>query len=171
MIGTRKTFSMTTDFRVRQAQAADAPVLAQLRWAFKQEDHEGDSSAPARSMTQAEQWIRERLDGGQWLAWVAESGTEICGHVFLHLVERVPDPYEDNTPVGYVTNFYVSPAYRNLGFGAALLKALRQHAQELGSDVLIVWPSERSVPVYRRAGFRQVSCEGETLLMELRLAE
>ncbi|MFI0902454.1 GNAT family N-acetyltransferase [Streptomyces sioyaensis] len=145
---------MTTDFRVRQAQAVDAPVLARLRWAFKQEDHEGGSSAPARSMTQAEQWIRERLDGGQWLAWVVERGAEICGHVFLHLVERVPDPYEDNTPVGYVTNFYVMPEYRNLGLGAALLKALRQHAQELGSDVLIVWPSERSVPVYRRAGFR-----------------
>lgn len=145
---------MTTDFRVRRARPADAPELARLRWAFKQEDNKGGSSAPARSMTQAEQWFRERLDGGQWPVWVAESGTEICGHVFLHLVERVPDPYGDDSPLGYVTNFYVLPRYRNHGCGTALLQALRQHARELDTDVLIVWPSERSVPVYRRAGFR-----------------
>ncbi|MEV0373634.1 GNAT family N-acetyltransferase [Streptomyces sp. NPDC050636] len=145
---------MTTDFHVRQARAADAPVLARLRWEFKQEDHAGDPSAPVRSMKEAEQWIRERLDSRRWLAWVVESGGEICGHVFLHLIERVPEPYEDNTPVGYVTNFYVAPSQRNRGFGAALLDALRLHAQHHGMDTLIVWPSERSVPLYQRAGFQ-----------------
>ncbi|MGP8296745.1 GNAT family N-acetyltransferase [Streptomyces inhibens] len=145
---------MTTDVHVRQARAADAPVLARLRWAFKQEDHQGDPSAPVRSVRQAEQWLQERLAGGSWLAWVAESGGEICGHVFLHLVERVPEPYEDNTPVGYVTNFYVVPGHRNRGLGAALLEALQRHTRGGSMDVLIVWPSERSVPLYRRAGFQ-----------------
>ncbi|AOP51273.1 GNAT family N-acetyltransferase [Streptomyces lydicus] len=144
---------MTSDFHVRQACAADAPVLARLRWAFKQEDHEGDLSTPVRSVKQAEQWIRERLDSGRWLAWVVENGEEICGHVFLHLVERVPEPYEDATPIGYVTNFYVVPEYRNRGFGGALLAELKTRAQNTGMDVLIVWPSDRSVPLYRRAGF------------------
>lgn len=41
-IGVRETAPMTTDFHVRQAHAADAPVLARLRWAFKQEEHAGD---------------------------------------------------------------------------------------------------------------------------------
>ncbi len=145
---------MTTDSYVRQARVADAPALARLRWAFKQEDYEGDPPSPARSMDQAEQWIRERLDGGRWLAWVLEIGEEICGHVFLHLVERIPEPYEENTPVGYVTNFYVVPSQRNRGLGTALLEALKLHARGLGMDVLIVWPSERSDPLYRRAGFQ-----------------
>jgi GNAT superfamily N-acetyltransferase len=144
---------MTADFRVRQASAADAAELARLRWAFKEEDPPADPSAPVRSVAHAEQWIRERLDGGRWLAWVVDGGGEICGHVFLHLVERVPAPYEDNTPVGYVTNFYVVPAHRNRGFGAALLAALQRHARSRGVDDLIVWPSERSVSLYRRAGF------------------
>ncbi|MFD0162998.1 GNAT family N-acetyltransferase [Streptomyces decoyicus] len=149
---------MTTDVHVRRARAADAPVLARLRWASKQEDREGDPSAPVRPVAQAEQWIQKRLARGSWLAWVAESGGEIRGHVFLHLVERVPEPYEDNTPVGYVTNFYVVPGHRNRGLGAALLEALQRHARGRGMDVLIVWPSERSVPLYRRAGF-QASAE------------
>ncbi|WP_255954547.1 GNAT family N-acetyltransferase [Streptomyces odontomachi] len=145
---------MITDVNVREADAADAPVLARLRWAFKQEDHDGDLSEPVRPMKHAEDWIRDRLASKRWLAWVAESHGEICGHVFLHLVERIPEPYEDNTPVGYVTNFYVVPEHRNRGFGAALLQALRRHAQDSGIDVLIVWPSEGSVPLYRRSGFQ-----------------
>ncbi|MFF5012127.1 GNAT family N-acetyltransferase [Streptomyces sp. NPDC001165] len=145
---------MRTDVHVREAGAADAPVLAGLRWAFKHEDREGDRSEPLRSVSHAEDWIRERLASKRWLAWIAESDGEICGHVFLHLVERTPEPYEDNTPIGYVTNFYVVPEHRNRGFGAALLEALRRHAQGSSMDVLIVWPSERSVPLYRRSGFQ-----------------
>ncbi len=138
---------------VHDAVGADAPALARLRWAFKQEDHEGDPPSPTRSMDQAERWIRERLASGSWLAWVLEIEQEIRGHLFLHLVERIPEPYEDNTPVGYVTNFYVVPSQRNRGFGTALLEALQLHARSEGMDVLIVWPSERSASLYRRAGF------------------
>ncbi|POX38077.1 GNAT family N-acetyltransferase [Streptomyces sp. Ru73] len=145
---------LTTDVRVRRARTADVPELARLRWAFKEEDHDGAPPATARPVREAEEWIRERLAGGRWPAWVAECGGEVCGHVFLHLVERVPEPYEDNTPVGYVTNFYVVPSRRDRGLGTALLDALRLHARRAGTDVLIVWPSERSAPLYRRAGFR-----------------
>jgi GNAT superfamily N-acetyltransferase len=146
---------VTTDFRVRQAHAADAPVLVRLRWAFKREDYEEEQepSAPARPVAEAEEWLRERLGGGRWLAWVVESGGETCGHVFLQLVERMPEPYEDNTPIGYVTNFYVVPSRRGRGFGTAMLEALREYARSRGIEVLIVWPSERSAPLYRRAGF------------------
>jgi GNAT superfamily N-acetyltransferase len=144
---------VSTDVHTRQAGAADAPALARLRWAFMQEDHEGDPATPVRSVAGAEEWIRDRLDGDRWLAWVAEADGEIRGHVFLQLVERAPEPYEDNRPVGYVTNFYVVPAYRNRGFGAALLAVLLRYARSRGTDSLIVWPSERSAPLYRRAGF------------------
>ncbi|MCW7988697.1 hypothetical protein XF35_26480 [Streptomyces platensis subsp. clarensis] len=145
---------MTTDFAVRPARPADARPLAELRWTFKQEDQEGQSAAPTRPLEEAERWIRDRLSNGQWLAWVSESGGEICGHVFLCLVERMPDPYSDNTPVGYVTNFYVTPSQRNKGAGSALLEALKQHTRSVGFDTLIVWPSERSSPLWQRSGFR-----------------
>ncbi|MGW7265931.1 N-acetyltransferase family protein [Streptomyces sp. NPDC054842] len=149
---------MTTDFLVRRAEATDASELARLRWAFKQEehrqDHGGDAPEPLHSVTRAERWIRKRLHDGRWLAWVAEEDGAIRGHVFLNLVERVPDPYEDNSPLGYVTNFYVIPGSRNRGYGAALLDALRRHARTADLNVLVVWPSERSAPLYGRAGFR-----------------
>ncbi|MFE5482266.1 GNAT family N-acetyltransferase [Streptomyces sp. NPDC056527] len=144
---------MTTGFIVRPARPADARALAELRWTFKQEDHEGQAPTPARPPHEAEQWIRDRLDDGRWLAWVAESGGEIFGHVFLCPVERMPEPYGDDNPLGYVTNFFVLPSQRNKGAGSALLEALKRHSRGTGFEGLIVWPSERSTPLYRRSGF------------------
>lgn len=149
-----QTGSMTTDFAVRPALPADAPALARLRWEFKREDHGGRPPTPARPVEEAARWLHDRLRDGHWLAWVAESAGGICGHVFLCPVERVPDPYGDNTPIGYATNFYVSPAQRNQGVGAALLDALNQHCRTAGFDTLVAWPSERSSPLWQRAGFQ-----------------
>ncbi|MFG2776221.1 GNAT family N-acetyltransferase [Streptomyces sp. NPDC048350] len=145
---------MTTDFIVRSARPTDARALAELRWTFKQGDHEGQPPGHARPLEEAEHWIRGRLSDGHWLAWVVETEGEICGHVFLCLVERMPEPYGDNNPVGYVTNFFVMPAQRNKGAGSALLEALKQHSLSAGLEGLIVWPSERSTPLYRRSGFQ-----------------
>ncbi len=128
-------------------------MLAELRWAFKREDHEGPAPAE-RPVAEAEEWLRERLGGGRWPVWVVESEGAVRGHVFLHLVERVPEPFADNDPLGYVTNFYVAPPFRNRGAGAALLAAVDAYAQQAGLNTLIVWPSERSAPLYRRSGFR-----------------
>jgi len=144
---------MTPELIVRSARPADARTLAVLRWTFKQEEHEATSVSP-RPLEEAEKWIHDRLSDGQWLAWVVETDGEICGHVFLCLVERVPEPYGDNNPLGYVTNFFVMPSHRNKGAGAALLEALKRHAHRAGLDTLIVWPSERSTPLYRRSGFQ-----------------
>ncbi|MDG4857837.1 GNAT family N-acetyltransferase [Streptomyces sp. T-3] len=145
---------MTTDFTVRLARPADARPLAEMRWTFKQEDHEGQPPAPARPLEEAEHWIRDRLSDGRWLAWVAETRGELCGHVFLCLVERMPDPFSGNSPVGYVTNFYVTPSQRNKGAGSALLEVLKQYAHRADFDTLIVWPSERSSPLWQRSGFQ-----------------
>ncbi|MFB7368464.1 GNAT family N-acetyltransferase [Streptomyces sp. NPDC056222] len=146
---------MTNDFTVRPARPADAARLAELRWTFKHEDHEGQPPTPVRRpLEEAEHWIRDRLTDGRWLAWVAETEGEICGHVFLCLVERMPEPYEDNNPVGYVTNFFVTPPQRNQGAGSALLGALKQHSCSAGLEGLIVWPSERSTPLYQGFGFQ-----------------
>ncbi|MFG2991824.1 GNAT family N-acetyltransferase [Streptomyces sp. NPDC048257] len=60
----------------------------------------------------------------------------------------------DNNPVGYVTNFFVLPSQRNKGAGSALLEALKQHSHSADLEGLIVWPSERSTPLYQGFGFQ-----------------
>ncbi|GAA2073778.1 GNAT family N-acetyltransferase [Actinomadura alba] len=155
---------MTADFTVRRPQPADAPALAELRWAFKREDDEGPPHGAVLPTGEAERWIRDRLGGGRWLARVAEADGEIRGHVFLHLVERMPDPYGESAPIGYTTNFYVMPGRRNQGIGSALLQALDEYARRMALDTLIVWPGERSASLYRRSG-----CHTPGELLELPL--
>jgi len=57
--------------------------------------------------------------------------------------------------LGYVTNFYVIPEQRNRGLGTALLDAVHRYARTHTLDTLIVWPSERSAPLYQRRGYGQ----------------
>jgi ribosomal protein S18 acetylase RimI-like enzyme len=142
-----------TDFRIRLATAGDAPALARLRWRFKQEDGAEPLPGEPDFLIRCEHWLRGRLQD-RWLAWVAEADAgDICGHVFLGRVEKVPDPVHGYEELGYVTNFYVIPEWRDRGLGRALLDAMQRYGRENSLDTLIVWPSERSAPLYQRAGF------------------
>jgi GNAT superfamily N-acetyltransferase len=48
---------------------------------------------------------------------------------------------------------YVVPEHRDAGVGRYLLDALVAHADAEGLERVVLSPSERSVPFYRRAGF------------------
>lgn len=145
------TTSVTT---IRSATGADAAELARLRWEFKLEEEPGASEAGAREafLADCEAWLRDRLEG-IWEAWVAEVGERIVGHVFVSVVERMPSPVGIDAPIGYVTNFFVVPEHRSRGIGAMLLEAVNDHARRAPLCTLIVWPSERSDPLYRRHGY------------------
>ena len=66
---------------------------------------------------------------------------------------------------GYVTNVYTRPAYRNQGIGTQLMSNVTAWAKQQNFENLIVWPSERSVPFYGRAGFVE---DVEALSFEIR---
>ncbi|GIG64194.1 GNAT family N-acetyltransferase [Phytomonospora endophytica] len=138
---------------IRRAEPADAAALARLRWRFKAEDATPPNRPAAKDPATAERWIAERLARADWIAWVAEEDGEVVAHVFLAIVERVPDPYEPNEPLGYLTNFYTVPEHRGRGHGGRLLAAAREYAAARPLETVIVWPSERSEELYRREGF------------------
>jgi GNAT superfamily N-acetyltransferase len=142
-----------TEYNIRPATADDAAALAQLRWRFKVEDDDDIRRDEQVFLAGCERWLRDRLTGN-WLAWVADVDETICGHLFLNRVEKVPEPSASADELGYVTNFYVVPQWRNRGVGRALLDAMRVYAHGRNLDTLIVWPSERSAPLYGRAGFQ-----------------
>jgi GNAT superfamily N-acetyltransferase len=48
---------------------------------------------------------------------------------------------------------YVEPARRDEGLGARLLDAAMVYAREHDAAEAVVWPTPRSVSLYRRAGF------------------
>jgi len=140
--------------RIRRAVIDDAPVLARMRAEFRLTDA-GLVSPPSPSfLAGLESWLRDRLAGPAWLAWVAvEADGSIVGHVFLQVIEKIPKPLPGPSSIGYLTNFYVVPTWRGRGIGGALLNALRDHARAAGFYFVIESASTESVPLYRRHGY------------------
>lgn len=99
-------------------------------------------------------WMRERLaPGTAWRCFVAMRNGNITGHVWITVIEKVPNPGSGEPERhAYLTNLYVRPAERG-GTGSALLEAALAWCREQRVDTVILWPSERSRTLYARYGF------------------
>ena len=64
----------------------------------------------------------------------------------------MPNPVDERERHAYLSNLYVQPAARG-GIGTRLLEAALDWAGANGVDRVVLWPSERSVTLYRRHGF------------------
>jgi GNAT superfamily N-acetyltransferase len=141
---------------LRPAVAGDADELARLRWEFRIEDDTQASMTFVEFLAGFRRFATRALgDPERWRAWIAEDDGRMVGCVWLQLVERIPHPglRDGERPIAYVTNMYVAPPLRNGGLGRRLLDAAVGFARERRAGVAIVWPSERSLPFYERAGF------------------
>ena len=141
--------------RVRQAEQGDTAELARLRWMFRVEDQAGCSQSDFCQRFEA--WFLEALASRQWIVAVTESGEgSLCGCMYVQCIAKVPSPGQIHRSWGYVTNAYVEPPYRGKALGRRMLDLLIETARLQELEFLIVWPSERAVPFYQRAGFRPV---------------
>lgn len=151
---------------IRLAAPADASELARMRYEFRvalNPPSEPESAFVERCAA----WMSERLGPhSNWRCWVAEEAGAICGHLWLQLIEKVPNPVPEQELHGYVTNVYVRPGLRGAGVGASLVEAALAFCRAEGVDSVILWPTSRSIALYRRHGF-----DFPTDLMEAVLGE
>ncbi len=140
---------------VRTATEQDLAQLAAMRWDWRIQD---DGAPPGLSKDAfVQECARVLLDGLRektWAYWLAESDGEIIAHVFVQRVRKVPEPHRLVDYIGYVTNAYTRPEHRGKGVGNELLGGVVDWARQEDFDVLVVWPSERSVHFWERCGFR-----------------
>jgi GNAT superfamily N-acetyltransferase len=140
---------MTAGIVIRRATSTDVPALAELRRVSTFEIHPEryDDGYQDRFAAWYEQEASRRR------CWIAEDGGTAVGMMNLVLFERMPRPGPDPGRWAYLANAYVRPAYRNQGIGARLVAALLSYADEAGYARVVLSPSQRSIPFYRRAGF------------------
>ena len=55
--------------------------------------------------------------------------------------------------VGFIRELWVSPAYRNRGYGRDLMNRVEAHFREMGISKLILTYEEEALPFYRKLGF------------------
>lgn len=150
------------DLEVRRATAADAPALAQSRFRFRSETN---ASGPlpqganlddeAAFVARATRLLTGYLASGRWFAWIAGDEGTIAGHVFLQLVDKLPNPApEEPERLAYLTSFYVQSDLRGGGVGTRLISALEEFAVECGVEkIVIVGTTPLSRTLYARRGY------------------
>jgi len=141
---------------VRLATDADVASLAALRraWSDPAED-------PEYERRFAEWWERE---SARRLTWLASLDGEPVGMLNMAVFERMPRPGRGISQWGYIANVFVLAEHRNRGVGRQLLEAAIDHARSQGYARLVLSPTERAIPFYRRAGF---GAADELLLLPL----
>jgi GNAT superfamily N-acetyltransferase len=141
---------------VRLATDADVPILAALRRAWTE-----TSEDPDFERRFAEWWERE---SGRRVTWLALAGDEPVGMLSMAVFERMARPGRLTSQWGYISNVFVLAEHRNQGTGRLLLDAAIDHARSHGYARLVLSPTERAVPFYRRPGF---GAADELLLLPL----
>jgi N-acetylglutamate synthase-like GNAT family acetyltransferase len=144
---------MVTDIVIRKATIADSLELARMRWDFQQEFGKQPACSQQEFIKECNKFFMQHLNEQNFVCWVAEHNNQIIAHACLHLIQKIPKPRELLSYVGYLTNCYTIETYRNKGIGNKLLHHLIDDARAQGTELLIVWPSEKSFSFYERAGF------------------
>ena len=134
---------------IRRAEFADLAAIIELRREWTREEH-GDIADPdfEENLTA---WF-----GREWsrrIMWLAEEGGRPVGMMNLAVYERMPRPGRALSRWGYLGNVFVLAAYRNRGIGSQLVSAALNYADRNGFVRVVLSPTERSIPLYERAGF------------------
>lgn len=143
-----------TEVRVRLARVDDAEMLAKLRYELRSSFHNVVESKE-EFLVRCTSWMEERLrNDASWKCWIAELGSTAVGNVWVQLIEKIPNPIAESEFYAYLTNFFVREEYRGASVGATLLAEALAWSRSQDAAAVILWPTERSKPLYLRHGFK-----------------
>ncbi len=135
----------------------DADQLADLRWRLQTDDAEAFDAAERISFIDSFIKLFSRNELQDYHHWVADLEGRLVAVMSVYVVRQLPAPQRLKGSFGYLTNCYVLPEYRNHGIGGKLLERVRLWSKEQDFELLVVWPSDRSYPFYKRSGFDKYS--------------
>lgn len=140
---------MSAAAAVRVAGPADLDALVALRDAWTRERH--PAGIDDGFADRFRDWFA--VERHQRTFWLAEVAAQPVGMVNLVTFTRMPVPGREAGRWGYLGNMFVLDEHRGVGIGRQLLDALLAHADREDLERVVLSPTERSVPFYRRAGF------------------
>ena len=134
------------DVVVRVADAGDIGAIASLR-SLGSADAGEDPDFERRIAA----WFG--VEGDRRTTWLATLDDSPVGMASVFEYRRMPRPGHPDSRWGYLGNVFVREDFRDRGIGSALLSTIITAADELCYARLVLSPSARAVPFFRRAGF------------------
>jgi GNAT superfamily N-acetyltransferase len=147
---------------LRVAGPDDLDAVAALRALW--EDTADHGAEVVQLAVRLAEWLA--AEGDRRTIWLAARDGQDVGMASLFEYRRMPRPGRLDSRWGYVGNMFVRAEDRNRGVGSALLSAIVATAEQRGYVRLVLSPTARAIPLYRRAGFVPAGEEdGELLLV------
>jgi RimJ/RimL family protein N-acetyltransferase len=152
------------EFLVRQANIADAPIIAWHRARMFQDmgDISGEAFDPFRAASQA--WTERALANGEYVGWLAAPQTAprtIVAGAGVQLRQVAPHPCRpprDDAAFAQgrhaiVLNVFTEPTWRKRGAAFLLMEEILRWARQEKLDRLVLHASPHARSLYERMGF------------------
>jgi len=140
-----------SDAVIRRTTARDVQAMAMLRRADAIERRSVAPGADPGFEARFAEWAA--VTDGRSVAWLAELRGEPVGMLHMFVQPRMPMPDRDTARWAYIGVLFVLSGYRDAGLGTRLLGTALDHATEHGLSRILLHPTERAIPLYRRTGF------------------
>ncbi|CAN5892634.1 hypothetical protein BH24ACT8_BH24ACT8_20440 [soil metagenome] len=143
--------------RVDDQDPAERAALASLR-SGSAAGRRRDAGLPPLTAGEEQEFV-SRLhtwlddEQGHRRHYLADLGGQSVGMAGMLVYRRMPKPGASPGVWCYVGNLFVATEHRNAGVGHRLLTAMLDDARAMGAARVVLSPSARSVPWYRRNGF------------------
>lgn len=150
--GPSRGTAATTARPLDPAAARDRTAAGRLRYRWWLEDRGDGDPDEATFLDRFGDFLRARPDTHRGI--LVEVDGAIAGVGWVVLIDRTPWPDDDGPRAGLLQAVYVDPEMRGRGAGTVLIDAILDEARCHGLKYVLVNPTERSEPLYRRLGFR-----------------
>lgn len=145
------------NLKIRKATKEDIELLINLRIDYLTSD--GMIPSPEDAQKNIEilrDYFSRHIDGGDFIAELAEVDGKIAAVAFIVIYERPINPsYMASGITAVIYNVLTYPKYRRQGIATKLLSLLIEEAKKLKVDFIELSASAMGKPVYEKLGFKE----------------
>lgn len=140
--------------KIRSATAADVNAILHHRRAMFRDMGYRDERALDAMTERFHPWLRNKMEGGEYLAWFALAPDEsIAAGLGLWLMDWPPHMVAGGRWRGNIVNVYTEPAYRRQGMARSLMRVALDWCQANEVGAVILHSSAEGHPLYESLGF------------------
>jgi ribosomal protein S18 acetylase RimI-like enzyme len=154
----RKQASGAADLKIRRAAKADIPAITDLILRTKRLNNEFDPlfAVVGDARSKAEKYATDAIGSKDRLLLVAADGEKVVGVLRAEMRQRL---FYEPSREGFVTDFYILPAFRRKALGNEILQRASVDLKKMGAQLIVAEvPTQNEIALrfYTKRGFRSL---------------